>query len=43
MSGDHFSVDEELEFSTDILADSAEANFTLWNVAVSSARCASDP
>ena len=43
VSRDHFSVDEELEFSADVLADSAEAHLTLGNVAVSGARCASDP
>ncbi len=43
MPGDHFSIDQELEFSADILADSAKAHLSFWNVAVSSACCASDP
>jgi hypothetical protein len=43
VSSDHFSVDQELEFSADILADPAEADLSLGNVAVSSACCASDP
>jgi hypothetical protein len=43
MSSDHFSIDEKLEFSADVLSDPAEANLSLGNVAVSSACCASDP
>jgi hypothetical protein len=41
--GDYFSIDEELEFSADILADPAKAHLSFGNVAVSSACCASDP
>ena len=43
MPGDHFSVDQELEFSADVLADPAKAHLSFRNVAVSSACCASDP
>ncbi len=43
MPGDHFSIDQELEFSTDILADPAKTHLSLGNIAVSSACCASDP
>ena len=43
MPGDHFAVDQELEFSADILADPAKAYLSLGNIAVSSACCASDP
>ena len=41
--GDYSSVDEELEFSADVLADSAKAYLSLGNVTVSSACCTSDP
>ncbi len=40
---DHFSIDEKLEFSSDVLSDPAEAYLSLGNVAVSGACCASDP
>ena len=43
VSGDHFSIDQELEFSADILADPAKAYLSFGNVAVSGACCASDP
>src|SRR2546428_408867 len=43
MSSDHLSINEKLEFSTDILAYSAKTHLSLGNVAVSSAGCASDP
>lgn len=35
LTRDHFAVDEELEFSADILADSAEPDSAFWYVAVS--------
>ena len=40
---DHFSVDEKLEFSSDVLSDAAKSHLSFWDVAVSSACCASDP
>jgi len=42
MPSDHLSIDQELEFSTNVLSDPAKANLSLGNVAVSSACCASD-
>jgi len=43
VASDHFSVDQELEFSADVLSDAAKAHLSFWNVAVSRACCASDP
>jgi len=43
VSGDHFSIDQELEFSADVLSDAAKADLSFGNVAVSGACCASDP
>ena len=43
VTSDDFSIDEELEFSTYVLADSAQADLALRNVAVSSTGCAPDP
>lgn len=40
--GDDFSVDEELEFAPGVLAYSAEADFSLWYVAVAGAGGAAD-
>src|SRR5438093_12180710 len=34
MSGDHFSIDEKLEFSPVVLSEAAEAHFSFWSVAV---------
>ena len=43
MPSDHLSIDQELEFSTNVLSDPAKANLSLGNVAVSSTCRASDP
>jgi hypothetical protein len=43
MACDDFSVDEKLEFSSDILSNSTKADLSFGDVAVSGACCASDP
>jgi len=40
---DHFSIDQKLELSSDVLSDAAKADLSFGNVAVSGACCASDP
>ena len=43
VSGNHFPVDQEVEFAANILADTAQPNLSFGNVTVASAGCASDP
>ncbi len=43
VAGDDFSIDEQLQLSSSVLAYAAESDLTLWNVAVPSTSCALDP
>ena len=43
MSGNHFPVDQKLEFATNILPDTAESDLSFGNVTVPSARRTADP
>src|SRR2546428_6529409 len=43
VSGNHFPIDQEVEFAANILPDPTQSNLPLRNVAVASAGCASDP
>jgi hypothetical protein len=42
MSRDHLTVDQEVELSIDVLADSAQANLSFGNIAISGACGTSD-
>src|SRR5205809_3176600 len=43
VSGNHFPIDQEVEFATNILPDPTQSNLSFGNVTVSSACCTSDP
>ena len=43
VSRNHFAVDQEVEFATNILSDSTESNLSFGNVTVPRACCASYP
>ena len=43
VAGDDFSIDEQLQLSSSVLAYAAESDLTLWNVAVPGTGCALDP